>query len=71
MQRVRDEKLPVGVNNDLSHCLTAGLIARYCSRQNSAGRDQRNSQRFRQAEDDALGSPLNLFHTRAAPPMPS
>jgi hypothetical protein len=32
MQRVRDEKLPVGLNDDMKHCVAAGLIARYCSR---------------------------------------
>jgi hypothetical protein len=32
MQRVRDEKLPVGLNDAMKHCLAAGLIARYCSR---------------------------------------
>jgi hypothetical protein len=32
MQRVRDEKLPVGMNDEMKHCVAAGLIARYCSR---------------------------------------
>ena len=32
MQRVRDEKLPVGLNDDMKHCVAAGLIARCCSR---------------------------------------
>ena len=32
MQRVRDDKLPVGINDEMKHCLAAALIARYCSR---------------------------------------
>jgi hypothetical protein len=32
MQRVRDEKLPVGLDDEMQHCVAAGLIARYCSR---------------------------------------
>jgi len=32
MQRVRDEKLPVGMSDEMKHCVAAGLIARYCSR---------------------------------------
>ncbi len=32
MQSVRDEKLPVGLNDEMKHCVAAGLIARYCSR---------------------------------------
>ena len=32
MQRVRDARLPVGIDDDMKHCMAAGLIARYCSR---------------------------------------
>jgi len=32
MQKVRDERLPIGLSDDMKHCLAAGLIARYCSR---------------------------------------
>jgi hypothetical protein len=32
MKRVRDEKLPVGIDDEMKHCIAAGLIARYCSR---------------------------------------
>ncbi len=32
MQRARDEKLPVGLDDEMKHCVAAGLIARYCSR---------------------------------------
>ena len=32
MQRVREEKLPVGLNDEMKHCVAAGLVARYCSR---------------------------------------
>ena len=32
MQHVRDEKIPPGLDDDMKHCMAAGLIARYCSR---------------------------------------
>lgn len=32
MQRVRDEKVPAGIDDAMKHCMAAGLIARYCSR---------------------------------------
>ena len=32
MQHVRDDKVPVGVSDDMKHCIAAGSIARYCSR---------------------------------------
>ncbi|HKE43813.1 MAG TPA: hypothetical protein VKB41_04680 [Steroidobacteraceae bacterium] len=31
MQKVRDEKVPVSVSDDMKHCIAAGAIARYCS----------------------------------------
>jgi hypothetical protein len=32
MQRVRDEMLPAGMDDETKHCVAAGMIARYCSR---------------------------------------
>lgn len=32
MQHIRDEKLPPRIDDDMKHCVAAGLIARYCSR---------------------------------------